>query len=241
LPPSEVYLHAEAFANKRLNPHRPARRIWAGHVGYVQGQEIQKRLVGERQAGAVPDTLLLLEHPLTYTIGRSGGESNLLVPESEITRLGGTVHRVDRGGDITFHGPGQLVGYPIVDLNDHYRDVHRYLRDLEEVLIRVLARWKIRADRVSGLSGVWVGQDKVAAMGVHVSKWVTSHGFALNVSTDLSHFGRIIPCGIADRGVTSMERLLGRTVTLMEVAEATAIEFAEVFGVSWEPDKWVPV
>jgi lipoate-protein ligase B len=234
-------LHAEAFANKRLNPHRPARRIWAGHVGYALGQEIQKRLVGERQAGAVPDTLLLLEHPLTYTIGRSGGETNLLVPESEVEAMGGSVHRVDRGGDITFHGPGQLVGYPIVDLNDHYRDVHRYLRDLEEVLIRVLARWKIRADRVAGLSGVWVGQDKVAAMGVHVSRWVTSHGFALNVSTDLSHFGRIIPCGIADRGVTSMERLLNRKLTLMEVAEATAAEFAEVFGVSWEPDMWVPV
>ena len=234
-------MHAEAFANKQVRPHRPARRIWAGHVGYAAGQEIQKRLVGERQAGAVPDTLLLLEHPLTYTIGRSGGDNNLLVPEIEIEKLGGTVHRVDRGGDITFHGPGQLVGYPIVDLNDHYRDVHRYLRDLEEVLIRVLARWKIRADRVAGLSGVWVGQDKVAAMGVHVSKWVTSHGFALNVSTDLSHFGRISPCGIADRGVTSMERLLKKNLTLMEVAEATAEEFAEVFGVSWEPDKWVPV
>ncbi|HEX7878482.1 MAG TPA: lipoyl(octanoyl) transferase LipB [Candidatus Eisenbacteria bacterium] len=234
-------MHAEAFANKQVNPHRPARRIWAGHVGYDAGQEIQKRLVGERQAGAVPDTLLLLEHPLTYTIGRSGGDNNLLVPEVEIEKLGGTVHRVDRGGDITFHGPGQLVGYPIVDLNDHYRDVHRYLRDLEEVLIRVLARWKIRADRVAGLSGVWVGQDKVAAMGVHVSRWVTSHGFALNVSTDLAHFGRIIPCGIADRGVTSMERLLKSKLTLMEVAEATAEEFAVVFGVSWEPDKWVPV
>jgi len=231
----------ESVVNKRVIRNRRARRIWAGRVDYDRGQEIQKRLVEERQIGVVPDTLLLLEHPVTYTIGRSGGENNLLVSEKEIEAMGGTVRRVDRGGDITFHGPGQLVGYPIVDLNEHYRDVHRYLRDLEEVLIRVLLRYRIRADRVAGLSGVWVGQDKVAAMGVHVSRWVTSHGFALNVSTDLAHFGRIIPCGIQDRGVTSMERLLGQTVTLPEVAEATAAEFAEVFGLNWEPDMWVPV
>lgn len=234
-------MSAEPIVNKQVTKVRPGRRIWAGRVDYDRGQEIQKRLVGERQIGAVPDTLLLLEHPVTYTIGRSGGEKNLLASEQEIEAIGGTVHRVDRGGDITFHGPGQLVGYPIVDLNEHYRDVHRYLRDLEEVLIRVLWRYRIRADRVAGLSGVWVGQDKVAAMGVHVSRWVTSHGFALNVSTDLAHFGRIVPCGIQDRGVTSMERLLGRSLSLEEVAEATAIEFADVFGLNWAPDKWVPV
>lgn len=232
---------AHPIENKRVTRNRRGRRIWAGLLDYDLGQEIQKRLVGERQLGAVPDTLLLLEHPVTYTIGRSGGESNLLVSEREIEALGGTVRRVDRGGDITFHGPGQLVGYPIVDLNEHYKDVHRYLRDLEEVLIRVLLRYRIRGDRVDGLSGVWVGQDKVAAMGVHVSRWVTSHGFALNVSTDLAHFGRIIPCGIQDRGVTSMERLLGRPLSLEDVAEATAAEFANVFGLNWEPDKWVPV
>lgn len=234
-------MSTEHVANKQVARTRPGRRIWAGLVDYDRGQEIQKRLVGERQIGAVPDTLLLLEHPVTYTIGRSGGENNLLVSEKEIEAIGGTVHRVDRGGDITFHGPGQLVGYPIVDLNEHYKDVHRYLRDLEEVLIRVLNRYRIRAERVAGLSGVWVGQDKVAAMGVHVSRWVTSHGFALNVSTDLAHFGRIIPCGIQDRGVTSMERLLGRKLSLEELAEATAAEFADVFGLNWEPDKWVPV
>jgi lipoate-protein ligase B len=209
-------------------------------VSYEDGLQLQKRLVAERQAGAIPDTLILLEHPLTYTIGRSGGEENLLVSEAEVLAAGGTVHRVDRGGDITFHGPGQLVGYPIVDLNDHYRDVHRYLRDLEEVLIRLLGDYGLRGERAVGLSGVWVGQDKVAAMGVHVSRWVTSHGFALNVTTDLSHFGRIIPCGIQGRGVTSMERLLGRPLPLAEVAERAARHFAEVFELKYTPDRWVP-
>lgn len=232
------------FANQSVNeaPGRhAAHRAWLGRIGYDEGLALQKRLVTERQAGTIPDTLILLEHPVTYTIGRSGGEANLLVSEEEVRARGGSVHRVDRGGDITYHGPGQLVGYPIVDLNDHYRDVHRYLRDLEEVLIRLLGDYGLRADRVAGLSGVWVGMDKVAAMGVHVSRWVTSHGFALNVTTELSDFRRIVPCGIRDRGVTSMAQLLGRPVALDEVADRTAAHFAAVFGLQWQPDRWVPV
>jgi len=200
---------------------------------------LQKRLVVERQSGVAPDTILLLEHPVTYTIGRSGGEDNLLVPEDEIRKAGGTVVRVDRGGDITYHGPGQLVGYPILDLNAHYRDVHRYLRDLEEVVIGVLADYGLRGDRIAGLSGVWVGQDKACALGVHVSRWVTSHGFALNVNTDLDDFRRIIPCGIRDHGVTSIERHIGRPVPLAEAAERAAVHMARVFGLRYEPDTWI--
>lgn len=232
------------ISSQRVKEQRhplPARRAWLGRVSFDEGLAIQKRLVAERQAGAAPDALVLLEHPMTYTIGRSGGEENLLISEEEIRARGGAVRRVDRGGDITYHGPGQLVGYPIIDLNDHYRDVHRYLRDLEEVLIQLLAGYDIHAGRIQGLSGVWVGEDKVAAMGVHVSRWVTSHGFALNVSTELGDFSRIIPCGIKDHGVTSMERLLGRRVELDEVAERTAGVFAGIFGLEWRPDRWVPV
>lgn len=210
-------------------------------MSYDDGLALQKQLVAERQAGAAPDTLVLLEHPVTYTIGRSGGEQNLLVPEEGIRQAGGSVYRVDRGGDITYHGPGQLVGYPIIDLNEHYRDVHRYLRDLEEVVILTLKDHGIRGGIISGLSGVWVGREKVAALGVHVSRWVTSHGLALNVNTDLADFQRIVPCGIHDYGVTSMERLLGKTVPLEEVAVHLARRFAEVFGLEYEPDQWVPL
>lgn len=220
---------------------RAARRAWLGRVSYRDALEIQRRLVAERLAGAAPDTLVLLEHPLTYTIGRGGGGDHLLAPEEEIRAAGGEVIAVDRGGDITCHAPGQLVGYPIVDLNGHGRDVHRYLRDLEEALIRLLADFGLRGGRIAGLSGVWVGRDKVAAMGVHVSRWVTSHGFALNVNTDLSHFARIVPCGIHDRGVVSMRALLGREVPLEEVAGQAASRFAEVFGLEYRPDRWVPL
>lgn len=232
------------FTNNSVNrtaPRRTARRAWLGRVDYEDGLALQKKLVAERQAGTSTDALILLEHPVTYTIGRSGGEANLLVPEEEVRARGGSVHRVDRGGDITYHGPGQLVGYPILDLNDHYRDVHRYLRDLEEVLIRLLGDYGLCAERVAGLSGVWVGMDKMAAMGVHVSRWVTSHGFALNVTTELDDFSRIVPCGIRDRGVTSMARLLGRPIGLDDVATKAAARFAEVFELTWQPDRWVPV
>jgi lipoyl(octanoyl) transferase len=237
-------LARQVIGNQASKPGRSrlrARRAWLGLVSYDDALALQKRLVAERQAEAAPDTLVLLEHPVTYTIGRGGGEQHLLVPEDGIRREGGTVFRVDRGGDITYHGPGQLVGYPILDLNQHYRDVHRYLRDLEDVVIQLLADYRIQAGRIAGLSGVWVGQDKVAALGVHVSRWVTSHGFALNVNTDLNDFQRIVPCGIRDHGVTSIERLLGRKVPMDEVAERTARRFAEIFNLTWDPDRWVPL
>ena len=141
-----------------------------------------------------------------------------------------TVHESGRGGDVTYHGPGQLVGYPIFDLAPDRRDLHRYVRDLEEALIRAVARFGIRAGRVEGLTGVWVGAEKVAAIGVRISRWITSHGFALNVSVDLDYFGLIVPCGIRDRGVTSMSRLLGRDVTVAEAAGPVAEALADVFG-----------
>lgn len=209
---------------------RAARAFWLGRVDYDEAQALQKWCVAERQAGRIPDTLLLLEHPPTYTIGRSGGEQHLLVSEAEIVAAGGSVHRVDRGGDITYHGPGQLVGYPILDLNDHYRDAHRYLRELEEVLIRLVAEHGLTGGRIEGLSGVWLKDEKVAALGVHLSRWVTSHGFALNVTTDLKDFDRIVPCGIRDHGVTSLERVLGRALPLEAVAERAAFHLAELFA-----------
>jgi lipoyl(octanoyl) transferase len=234
------FLARQVIGNQQAR-EKTARRAWLGTLSYEEAMALQKRLVSERQAGVAPDTLLLLEHPVTYTIGRSGGEEHLLVPEDGIRRDGGSVFRVDRGGDITYHGPGQLVGYPILDLNQHYRDVHRYLRDLESLLIRLLGDYGIRAGLLPGLTGVWVGEEKVAALGVHVSRWVTSHGFALNVNTNLEDFRRIVPCGIRDHGVTSMERLLGRQVPLEEVAEKAARQFALVFGLRFDPDRWVPL
>ncbi len=210
-------------------------------MDYESAEQLQRRTVRERQSGDAPDTILLLEHPMTYTIGRSGGEDHMLVPEAEIEKAGGTVVRVDRGGDITYHGPGQLVGYPILDLNEHYRDVHRYLRDLEEVMIGILDDYGLKGTRIEGLSGVWLGQDKVGAVGVHVNRWVTSHGFALNVNVDLDDFRRIIPCGITDHGVTSMEQQLGRSVSLEETAEHAAGHIARVFDLKYEPDTWIAI
>jgi len=192
---------------------------------------LQRSLVEERRAGTVGDTLLLLEHPHVITLGvrGDGGRSHLLASPATLAARGIELHETGRGGDITYHGPGQLVGYPIVDLKPDRCDVHRYVRDLEEVLIRTASDYGVRATRVEGLTGVWVGGEKLAAIGVRIARWVTSHGFALNVSTDLDYFQLIIPCGIADRGVTSLERLLGRTIPTVEVAGRVTSHFANVF------------
>ena len=219
------------------HPHgtRPAtavRRL--GRVEYDQAWGIQRELVAARQGGHAPDTLLLLEHPPVITLGRSGETAHLLGSEAELERRGIALVATDRGGDITFHGPGQIVGYAIVDLAARGRDLHRYLRDLEGVLIRALAEFGIGAGRVDGLTGVWVGDSKVAAIGIRVSRWVTHHGFALNVDTDLSYFDLIVPCGIADKRVTSMEALLGCAVDRAEVEAALARGFEQVFGSAGE-------
>lgn len=208
-----------------------------GRVDYREALELQRTLVDERQAGRIPDTLLLLEHPHVLTLGvrRGGGRSNILAAPERLQGLGVAVHETGRGGDVTYHGPGQLVGYPIIDLRPDRQDVHRYVRDLEEVLIRACADLGVRAERLQGLTGAWVphptrGLEKIAAIGVRIARWVTSHGFALNVNTDLEFFRLIVPCGISDRGVTSVQQQLGRAVTLDVVEDTVAHHFSSVFS-----------
>jgi len=200
-----------------------------GRIRYADGLELQAKLVAERQAGTIPDTLLLLEHDPVFTLGRNARKDNVLFPEETLRKRGFDVFESGRGGDVTYHGPGQVVGYPIMDLSPDRRDVHRYVRDLEEVMIRCCADCGIDATRVDGLSGTWVGEDKVGAIGVRIARWVTSHGFALNVSTDLSAFDLIVPCGISGRGVTSLERQLGRPVPLAEVMDRLVVHLGDVF------------
>ncbi|MYN66980.1 MAG: lipoyl(octanoyl) transferase LipB [Acidobacteria bacterium] len=211
---------------------RPARALHVRRLGlvrYAAAVELQRKLVSERQRDAIADQLLLLEHPPVITRGVRAGADNVLAPPDVLRRRGVEVHDARRGGDVTYHGPGQLVGYPILLLKPDRCDVHRYVRDLEEVLIRAVAGFGVRATRIEGLTGVWVGNDKLAAIGVRLSRWVTSHGFALNVATDLDDFALIRPCGLADRGVTSLARLTGTKVSDVAVADRVARRFAEVF------------
>ena len=204
-----------------------------GVVPYGDALVLQRELVERRKAGEIPDQLLLLQHPPVITLGvkTRNDRSHVLASEEALTTRGVEVFESGRGGDVTFHGPGQIVGYPILDLQPDRSDVHRYVRDLEEVLIRTLHTFGVTADRTPGLTGVWVGRDKIAAIGVRIARWITSHGFALNVNTDLSHFDLIVPCGIPDRGVTSLQRLLGQTVELDMVEDRIVAAFAEVFTV----------
>jgi lipoyl(octanoyl) transferase len=192
---------------------------------------MQESLVAARRRGECSDTLLLLEHPPVVTLGRGGDGSHVLLEPEELERRGIELHETGRGGDVTFHGPGQLVGYPVVRLPPERRDAHRYLRDVEQALIRTAAVYGIEARRRPGWTGVWVGEEKLAAIGVRLNTgWITSHGFALNVTTDLSYFDAIVPCGIPDRGVTSLEKLLGDAPDLHEVAGHAAVQLAAVLG-----------
>jgi len=200
-----------------------------GLVSYTDGLRLQSELVAQRKAGAIPDTLLLLEHPHVYTLGRNGKKENLLISAEQLAARGAQVFEIDRGGDVTYHGPGQWVGYPILDLAQHRRDIAWYMRSLEEVLIEVAGEYGIQAGRLAGAPGVWVGNNKLAALGVHISRWVTSHGFAFNVNTDLRYFDWIVPCGLRDKGVTSLQKLLGRQVEMEEVAEKVVRRFGKVF------------
>jgi len=203
-----------------------------GTIGYQAALDLQAQLVERRKQGLIPDQLLLLEHPPVITLGvrTRSDRSHVLESEAALAAKGVGLFETGRGGDVTYHGPGQLVGYPIVDLKPDRCDVHRYVRDLEEVLIRAVDAFGVRAGRIEGLTGIWVGDQKLAAIGVRISRWVTSHGFALNVNTDLSHFGLIVPCGITDKGVTSLERLLGHALPMDEVAETVARQFAALFS-----------
>jgi lipoyl(octanoyl) transferase len=200
-----------------------------GVVDYSSALCLQRERVAARKAGVIPDTLLLLEHPHVYTLGRNAKKGNFLLSAEQLAAHGVRVFEIDRGGDVTYHGPGQLVGYPILDLAQHRRDIAWYMRSLEEVFLGVAGEYGIQAGRLAGAPGVWVGNNKLAAMGVHISRWVTSHGFAFNVNTDLRYFDWIVPCGLRDKGATSLQKLLGRRVEMEEVAEKVVRHFGRVF------------
>jgi lipoate-protein ligase B len=208
-----------------------------GLVGYRHAWELQQQLAEERARNEIPDTLLLLEHPHTYTIGRRGTRDNVYLNEAELESRGITCLEVDRGGDVTYHGPGQLVGYPILDLGVA-PDVGRYLRNIEECLIETLAVFGVKAGRIPDYTGVWIGDGKIAAIGVKISRGITTHGFALNVTTDLSLFNHILACGIADKGVTSMQRELGSAPSMSEVEDEVIARFVTRLAV---PGSRVPV
>ena len=204
-----------------------------GLIGYAEAYALQKRIVAARKADAIEDVLLLCEHSHVITQGRNGKSEHLLVGERVLRQKGVEFHETSRGGDITYHGPGQIVGYPILNLGEIRRDVVWYVRMLEEAMIRATAEYGITAKRIAGKTGIWVdvgkSEEKLGAIGVHISRWVTSHGFAYNVSTDLRFFDLIVPCGIADRKATSLEKLLGRAVAKAEVAPRLARHLGELF------------
>jgi lipoate-protein ligase B len=207
-----------------------------GLIGYAEAWELQKRVVAARKANAIEDVLLFCEHPHVITLGRSGNRANLLANENVLRQKGVEYFETTRGGDITYHGPCQIVGYPILNLGAIKRDVVWYVRMLEEAMIRATAKFGIAAQREAGKTGIWVGDEskaeKLAAIGVHISRWVTSHGFAYNVATDLRYFELIVPCGIAERKATSLEKLLQRNVSLSEVRPHLARHVGEVFGLA---------
>jgi lipoyl(octanoyl) transferase len=220
-----------------LPPMKTGLVVDLGVIEYVAAWELQRRLVAARKAGAVPDLLLLCEHPHVITLGRNGKLANLRASDHVLRQMGVSFFETDRGGDITYHGPGQIVGYPILNLADIRRDVAWYMRILEDAMICATAEFGISSRRVAGRTGVWVdstaesrNQEKLAAIGVHLSRWVTSHGFAYNVSTDLRYFDLIVPCGIADKRATSLEKLLGRSVKMEEISPRIASHLGELLG-----------
>jgi lipoyl(octanoyl) transferase len=216
--------------------------VQLGLVEYGAAWELQRRVVAARKTAAVPDVLLLCEHPHVITLGRNGNLENLRASDHVLRQMGVSFFETDRGGDITYHGPGQLVGYPILNLAEIRRDVAWYMRGLEEAMIRATAEFGIPSRRVAGRTGVWVdapmesgGEEKLAAIGVHLSRWVTSHGFAYNVSTALRYFDLIVPCGIADKRATSLEKLLGRGVKMEEVSPRIVGHLGELLHLDFQP------
>ena len=200
-------------------------------VSYGDALAMQRALVEERRAQRIPDLLLLLQHPPVITLGvkGDGGRSNVVATPERLAQLGIEIHEAGRGGDVTYHGPGQIVGYPILDLRPDRCDVHRYVRDIEEVMIRMCAGYGLTAGRIAGLTGTWIGAEKIGAIGIRISRWITSHGFAFNVNTDLDHFQLIVPCGIADRGVTSLEKATGHLVNMHQAEDSLVRHFSDVF------------
>ena len=208
---------------------------WLGRVGYENALATQERLAEARHGGTAGDTLLLLEHAPVVTLGRGFKREHLLFTEDALRARGVEVFAASRGGDVTYHGPGQLVGYPVLDLKPDRCDVRRYVRDLEEAMIRALADLGVVAERMPGAIGVFVGRDKIGAIGVHISRWITTHGFALNVSTDLSYTDLIVPCGLKQCGATSVEKILGRAPTVASVGQIVARHLAEILGARIKP------
>ena len=211
---------------------RPLHWSYLGRVPYAETVELQHSVRDALRRGEGPERLLLLEHPHVYTLGRNADESDVLAGPEWLRARGVEVAECNRGGQVTYHGPGQLVGYPVVNLNPDRRDIRRYVRDVQEALVRTLAEYGIEAHPRDGaeLIGVWVGERKIASIGVHLSRWITTHGFALNVSTDLSYFSGIVPCGLSQVEMTSVERLTGKAPTLAEIAAVCARHFGEIFG-----------
>lgn len=214
-------------------PEKICWQVNAGVLPYAPACALQQQLVEARKAGAIPDVLLFCEHPHTITLGRNGKKENLRASNHLLAQMNVTFHETNRGGDITYHGPGQIVGYPILDLTELRRDVRWYVQQLEEIMIRATADFKVTAARIPDRHGIWVGlpptEEKLAALGVHLSRWVTSHGFAYNVATDLRYFDLIVPCGIAGKRATSLERVLDRAVRTDEVRPRLAAHFGELF------------
>ncbi len=200
-----------------------------GVVPYSDALALQEEAVRRCAENPEFEQLFLLEHPHVFTLGRGADESNILASAGKLSEESIEVHHIGRGGDVTYHGPGQLVGYPIINLRPDRCDVHRYVRDLEEALIRTIGDFGISGQRITGLTGVWAGNEKIAAIGVRIARWITSHGFALNVNTDLDYFNMIVPCGITGKGVASISKIVGRAVEMRAVAEAAAARFGEVF------------
>lgn len=220
-----------------------------GRARYQPVWNLQKRaqqlLIKQKKGGLLSsenlnDILFFVEHPHVYTLGKSGNSAHLLKSISELSDIDAEYIEIDRGGDITYHGPGQIVGYPILDLDQHFTDIHKYLRYLEEVMIRTCADFEIKAGRIEGLTGVWVGDEKICAMGIRCSRWVTMHGFALNVNTDLSYFRNIVPCGISDKEVTSLSKCVGKRIEERDVKEKLLKHFANVFEVEIKKHDSVP-
>ena len=222
-----------------MTSNNPFWIVNAARISYGPAFELQREIVAARKAGAVPDVLLFCEHPHVITLGRNGQRENLLANANVLRQMNVEFHETDRGGDITYHGPGQIVGYPILDLAQHKRDVRWYVEQLEEVMICAAADYGLSARRILCRHGIWIdapqGEEKLAALGVHLSRWVTSHGFAFNVSTDLRYFDLIIPCGIKDKRATSLERALGHAVSLDEARARLAAHFAEIFNAEPQP------
>ena len=203
-----------------------------GLVDYKEAWDLQKKIFELRRGNQIPDTFFMLQHPHTYTLGKVADKSNLLSSEEQLKDAGVSVYEIDRGGDITYHGPGQIVGYPIISLSGWKEDTHLYLRSLEEIIIQTLSSYGIESGRNPKYTGVWIGDRKIAAIGIKVSRWITMHGFAFNINTDLSFFNGIIPCGIKEKEVTSLQKELGREIDIDEVKNILIEKFTEVFGYS---------